>query len=115
MYNAKDPEERRKVEECVYKMVDRALAMDGTCTGEHGIGLGKKQSLVKELGLDTIGVMQKLKMSIDPLWIMNPGTSWRAAWKFVLTKPQARYSTDLNDLTSLDFSGSLELTISGVG
>ncbi|KAM0717876.1 hypothetical protein Q7P37_006208 [Cladosporium fusiforme] len=41
--------------------------------GEHGIGIGKKDSLVKELGLDTIGVMQKLKGSLDPLWIMNPG------------------------------------------
>lgn len=73
MYNANDPAERKRVEECIYKMVDRALEMEGTCTGEHGIGLGKKQSLVKELGLETIGVMQKLKSSLDPLWIMNPG------------------------------------------
>lgn len=41
--------------------------------GEHGIGIGKKASLVKELGVDTIGVMQKVKASLDPLWIMNPG------------------------------------------
>lgn len=41
--------------------------------GEHGIGIGKKASLVRELGVDTIGVMQKLKASLDPLWIMNPG------------------------------------------
>jgi D-lactate dehydrogenase (cytochrome) len=73
MYNAKDPEEKKKVEECVTKMVERALEMEGTCTGEHGIGLGKKKSLVKELGLDTIGVMQKVKMALDPNWLMNPG------------------------------------------
>jgi D-lactate dehydrogenase (cytochrome) len=73
MYNAKDPEERRKVEACVYRMVERALEMEGTCTGEHGVGIGKKESLVKELGVETIGVMQKLKSSLDPLWIMNPG------------------------------------------
>jgi len=73
MYNAKDPEQRKKVEACVYRMVERALEMEGTCTGEHGIGIGKKGSLVKELGVDTIGVMQKLKSSLDPLWIMNPG------------------------------------------
>jgi hypothetical protein len=54
-------------------MVERALEMEGTCTGEHGIGIGKKESLVKELGIDTIGVMQKLKSSLDPYWIMNPG------------------------------------------
>lgn len=73
MYNAKDPKERKMVEECVRRMVERALEMEGTCTGEHGIGIGKKESLVKELGLDTIGVMQKLKSSLDPHWLMNPG------------------------------------------
>lgn len=46
---------------------------EGTCTGEHGIGLGKKESLVEELGLDTIGLMQTLKRSLDPYWLMNPG------------------------------------------
>ncbi|KAG9698947.1 hypothetical protein KCU95_g1814, partial [Aureobasidium melanogenum] len=73
MYDGKNPEEKKKVEECVTRMVDRALEMEGTCTGEHGIGLGKKNSLVKELGLDTIGVMQKVKMALDPNWLMNPG------------------------------------------
>ena len=73
MYDATDPEQRKKVEACVYRMVERALEMEGTCTGEHGIGIGKKGSLVKELGVETIGVMQKLKSSLDPLWIMNPG------------------------------------------
>lgn len=73
MYNAKDPEERKRVEASIYRMVDRALEMEGTCTGEHGIGLGKKESLVKELGLDTIGVMQKIKAALDPRGLMNPG------------------------------------------
>lgn len=73
MYNGQDPEEKKKVEECVNRMVERALEMEGTCTGEHGIGLGKKKSLLKELGLDTIGVMQKVKMALDPNWLMNPG------------------------------------------
>ncbi|KAH0117097.1 hypothetical protein KCU66_g10517, partial [Aureobasidium melanogenum] len=73
MYDGKNPEEKKKVEECVTRMVDRALEMEGTCTGEHGIGLGKKNSLVKELGLDTIGVMQRVKMALDPNWLMNPG------------------------------------------
>ena len=73
MYDGNNPEEKKKVEECVKRMVERAIEMEGTCTGEHGIGLGKKQSLVKELGLDAIGVMQKVKMALDPLWLMNPG------------------------------------------
>ncbi|TKX19013.1 D-lactate dehydrogenase [Elsinoe australis] len=70
MYEAKD---KAKVEECVSRMVDRALEMEGTCTGEHGIGIGKKGSLVKELGLDTIGVMLKVKSALDPNSLMNPG------------------------------------------
>ncbi|EMC97861.1 hypothetical protein BAUCODRAFT_31863 [Baudoinia panamericana UAMH 10762] len=73
MYDRNNPEERKKVEDCVHRMVDRALEMEGTCTGEHGIGLGKKGSLLQELGVDTIDVMRKLKASVDPYWIMNPG------------------------------------------
>ncbi|KAF2440576.1 D-lactate dehydrogenase mitochondrial precursor [Karstenula rhodostoma CBS 690.94] len=73
MYNSKDPKERAAVEKCVKDMVDRALEMEGTCTGEHGIGLGKKDSLMKELGLDTINVMKSIKSALDPHWLMNPG------------------------------------------
>lgn len=73
MYNSKDPKERAAVEKCIKDMVDRALEMDGTCTGEHGIGLGKKDSLLKELGLDTINVMRSIKKALDPNWLMNPG------------------------------------------
>jgi len=73
LYDSKNPKERAAVEKCIHDMVDRALEMDGTCTGEHGVGLGKKDSLVKELGLDTIGVMQNIKAALDPLWLMNPG------------------------------------------
>jgi len=73
MYNSKDPKERAAVEKCVHDMVDRALEMEGTCTGEHGIGLGKKESLQKELGLDTINVMRNIKGALDPYWLMNPG------------------------------------------
>lgn len=73
MYNSKDPKERAAVEKCVHDMVDRALEMEGTCTGEHGIGLGKKASLQKELGLDTINVMRSIKSALDPYWLMNPG------------------------------------------
>ncbi|KAI9785650.1 MAG: hypothetical protein M1816_008273 [Peltula sp. TS41687] len=73
LYDPKNPEERDKVEKCVGAMVDRALQMEGTCTGEHGIGLGKKGYLIKELGPDTIGVMKSIKQSLDPYWLMNPG------------------------------------------
>jgi D-lactate dehydrogenase (cytochrome) len=73
LYNRNDPAERERVERMVHNMVETALEMEGTCTGEHGIGLGKKESLVKELGVDTIGVMRQIKRSLDPHWLMNPG------------------------------------------
>ena len=41
--------------------------------GEHGIGLGKKESLLQELGPETINVMRSIKRSLDPFWLMNPG------------------------------------------
>ncbi|KAI9883253.1 MAG: hypothetical protein M1823_004972 [Watsoniomyces obsoletus] len=72
-YDTRDPAEKAKVKKCVHDMVHRALEMDGTCTGEHGVGMGKKEYLVEELGLDTIGVMRSIKSSLDPRWLLNPG------------------------------------------
>ncbi|KAI1073304.1 hypothetical protein LB507_010789 [Fusarium sp. FIESC RH6] len=62
-----------QVEECVDRMVLRALEMEGTCTGEHGIGLGKKEFLREEVGQAPIEVMRAIKSSLDPFWLMNPG------------------------------------------
>lgn len=73
MYNRRNKEEREKVETCVKNMVKRALEMEGTCTGEHSIGWGKKESLLWEVGPDTLGVMKAIKHALDPKWIMNPG------------------------------------------
>ncbi|KAJ6178908.1 hypothetical protein N7519_009369 [Penicillium mononematosum] len=73
MYDRNNPAERERVEKVVYDMVDRGLEMEGSCTGEHGIGLGKKGSLKKEVGPDTINVMRSIKRSLDPNWLLNPG------------------------------------------
>ena len=73
LYNNTDPAERAKVEKCLKKLVTRALDMEGTCTGEHGVGLGKKASLLQELGTPTIDVMRSIKKALDPYWLMNPG------------------------------------------
>jgi D-lactate dehydrogenase (cytochrome) len=64
-----DLEEARAFNE---RVVNRALAMEGTCTGEHGIGFGKMRSLRKELG-DAVDLMASLKRAIDPDNLMNPG------------------------------------------
>lgn len=57
----------------VHRLVHRALALDGTCTGEHGVGLGKKGYLYEELGEGTVGLMYQIKKMIDPLNLFNPG------------------------------------------
>ncbi|KAH6982668.1 hypothetical protein EDB80DRAFT_625638 [Ilyonectria destructans] len=73
MYRPDKEDERKAVEDCVNTMMDRALEMEGTVSGEHGIGLGKKHCLEKELGPATIGVMKALKETLDPHWLLNPG------------------------------------------
>ncbi|XP_044047929.1 probable D-lactate dehydrogenase, mitochondrial isoform X2 [Siniperca chuatsi] len=68
-----DPEELHKVHLFTERLARRALAMDGTCTGEHGVGLGKRVLLCEEMGPMTIQVMQGLKDALDPKDLMNPG------------------------------------------
>jgi D-lactate dehydrogenase (cytochrome) len=52
-------------------MIDRAIEMEGTVTGEHGIGLIKRDYLDKELGQDAVDTMRKLKEALDPLCLLN--------------------------------------------
>ncbi|NUB27803.1 FAD-linked oxidase C-terminal domain-containing protein [Azospirillum brasilense] len=66
------PEEMAEAKRLNDRMVDRALAMGGTCTGEHGIGYGKMEFLEKEAG-DAFAVMGELKRAFDPENRMNPG------------------------------------------
>lgn len=67
-----EPNDMIEAEAINARMVERALAMDGTCTGEHGIGIGKQDWLEKELG-DAVHVMRTLKRAIDPQNLFNPG------------------------------------------
>jgi D-lactate dehydrogenase (cytochrome) len=67
------PEERVKAEELNHALVSRALALEGTCTGEHGVGLHKMDFLVTEAGVGAIDMMRTIKRALDPKNIMNPG------------------------------------------
>jgi D-lactate dehydrogenase (cytochrome) len=55
------------------RLVGRALNMDGTCTGEHGIGLHKQAYLLDEVGAESVSLMRQIKQAMDPHNIMNPG------------------------------------------
>ncbi len=68
-----DPDEMRRAEEFLHRLVERAQAMDGTCTGEHGIGQGKQKYLEAELGPEAVAAMRALKAALDPHNILNPG------------------------------------------
>jgi D-lactate dehydrogenase (cytochrome) len=67
------PEELEEAERLNTRIVARALAMDGTCTGEHGVGMHKMDFLREEHGDDALDLMARIKRSFDPLGILNPG------------------------------------------
>jgi len=69
----RNEEELNIVRELVHRMVERAIRLDGTCTGEHGVGIGKKEFLIEELGEGTVNLMKTIKRAVDPLWLFNPG------------------------------------------
>jgi len=68
-----DQDEVRRAEGLCQRLVERALAMEGTCTGEHGVGQGKMKYLADEHGEQALAVMRVLKQALDPQNIMNPG------------------------------------------
>jgi D-lactate dehydrogenase (cytochrome) len=67
------PQERETAERLNAQLVARALQMEGTCTGEHGIGLHKQGFLLDEAGEDAVELMRAIKHSLDPRDIFNPG------------------------------------------
>jgi D-lactate dehydrogenase (cytochrome) len=72
LVDTNDPAEMKASDELLARLSERAIAMDGTCTGEHGIGQGKVAFLESELG-SALQAMRAIKTALDPLNIMNPG------------------------------------------
>ena len=68
-----DAGERARAETLLARLADRAIALEGTCTGEHGIGQGKMKYLMRELGEPAIAAMRAIKAALDPQDLMNPG------------------------------------------
>ncbi|KAI0701555.1 hypothetical protein C8T65DRAFT_656298 [Cerioporus squamosus] len=81
----RNAEESALAYDAVQRIVKRAIYLDGTCTGEHGVGLGKRGYLYEELGEGTVELMRMIKKTIDPLNLFNPG-------KLYPDKPSSRAS-----------------------
>ena len=72
LFDRGDAKQEAAIKDFLERLADRAIRMDGTCTGEHGIGQGKAKYLAAELG-DGVSVMRQIKQSLDPDNIFNPG------------------------------------------
>eukprot|EP00922_Rhytidocystis_sp_ex-Travisia-forbesii_P051918 GHVS01077057.1.p1 GENE.GHVS01077057.1~~GHVS01077057.1.p1 ORF type:complete len:327 (+),score=28.43 GHVS01077057.1:160-1140(+) len=72
MFDAQKPEHIKGCEDACHRMAARAIAMGGTCTGEHGVGIGKRELLEDMYPSSTIEVMRRIKACLDPNGIMNP-------------------------------------------
>ncbi|MGP1614582.1 MAG: FAD-binding oxidoreductase, partial [Pollutimonas bauzanensis] len=68
-----NPQEWEESEALNHRLVERAIQMDGTCTGEHGVGLHKMEFMLAEHGRDALDLMASLKKAFDPHNILNPG------------------------------------------
>ncbi|RZJ07289.1 MAG: FAD-binding protein [Rubrivivax sp.] len=77
LLNPARPEELATAEQLSAQMVARAIALEGTCTGEHGIGLHKQGFLRDEAGEEAVAMMRAVKGALDPLGIFNPGKIFR--------------------------------------
>jgi D-lactate dehydrogenase (cytochrome) len=77
LYDPADPQGLERAWDMDRRIVERGLALGGTCSGEHGIGLGKREFLEREHGAEALAVMRGLKATLDPKGIMNPGKMFR--------------------------------------
>ncbi|KAK9122985.1 hypothetical protein Sjap_012587 [Stephania japonica] len=73
LFDPNQEDQRQEAERLNHFIVHAALSLDGTCTGEHGVGTGKMKYLEKELGIEALRTMKKIKGVLDPNNIMNPG------------------------------------------
>jgi len=68
-----DPDSWTRAKAVNEKLIDYALSVGGTCTGEHGIGVGKREAMLREHGDASVALMRRIKAAVDPLGLMNPG------------------------------------------
>jgi D-lactate dehydrogenase (cytochrome) len=73
LVDMEDPGEVERAQELSSRLVELALSMEGTCTGEHGVGQGKQKYLLAEHGAAALAAMAAIKRALDPDNILNPG------------------------------------------
>ena len=73
LVNPDDPEEMKRAEACLDEVFSLVLSLDGTLSGEHGVGMAKRPYVPREIDATTIGVMKAIKRTLDPHDILNPG------------------------------------------
>ena len=72
MLDSQNPEEKERIDQINTRVVSQALALDGTATGEHGVGIGKRKFMRQEHGI-SLEWMKRIKSLFDPNGILNPG------------------------------------------
>lgn len=72
-FDPSNPDEVNQAKQLSSYMALEAIKLDGTCTGEHGIGTGKKEYLQLEMGQGTMRLMGTIKTAMDPHNVLNPG------------------------------------------
>jgi D-lactate dehydrogenase (cytochrome) len=77
LYDPADPAGLERAWDMDRRIVTRGLALGGTCSGEHGVGLGKREFLEREHGAEALAVMRGIKAGLDPKGILNPGKMFR--------------------------------------
>jgi len=73
LFDPANPEEYGRCKDLSMRMGRRAMALGGTCTGEHGVGTGKRELLTEMIGEPGVEVLRGIKRTLDPRGIMNPG------------------------------------------
>jgi D-lactate dehydrogenase (cytochrome) len=72
LFDKKNNDEYKEAKRLNKNLLERAIRMEGSVTGEHGVGIGKKNFLTEELGENTVDMMKKIKIALDPKGLMNP-------------------------------------------
>jgi len=78
LHGAADKEKARKI---IHDVQKRAIELEGTITGEHGIGLEYRDMLVNELGPSYVDMMRQVKLALDPHCLLNPDKLFRIRWR----------------------------------